>query len=320
MGEAHRFYHCVEQKTKEREKRMRNNRLLKNTLWIAITELGLLKGGLFLMELVLTAVLSAVSMSDYWFLFFWYSLFLIPSALIIGYMRFTRPESLNVFGMRQKKQSTKAFGTGLLIGLLVNGGISVILGLTGTVQYSLQGFSVYLPLVLLPVTIQCTCEELYLRGYVPAYMEPESHWSTVAFVSGILFIFHHTANLNLFGFSSVFCLNVFLIGVLEYLLLKRNGNFWIAAGFHTAWNFTQQYLFGLPNSGVSSPVALLIGQNAKDNFFFNTVYGNEGSLFTTVVLVLFVLALICPGKGITDARNPNHKTSRPDVNESPVKR
>ena len=274
--------------------------LLKNTLWIAFTELLLMHGGMEIMRYVLLGLMTVIPMDEYLFQFLWFALFLIPSALIILYMKLTRPQSLKIFAMRQKKRSLKAFGTGLLIGLVLNGGISIILGLTGTVQYSVQGFTILLPLILVPVFIQCTCEELFLRGYVPAYMEPESHWSMAAFVSGVLFIFHHTSNLAVYGFSTVFCLNVALIGVLEYLLMKRSGNFWIAAGVHTAWNFTQQYLFGLPNSGTSSSIAFLIGQNAKDNFFYDTVYGNEGSLLTAVVLTVCIVILIRQGKGLSE--------------------
>ena len=277
-----------------------NERLLKNTLWIAFTELFLMQGGMFIMRTVVVLLMKFFHLDEYLYELLWLLLFLIPSSLIIGYMRLTRPESLSVFCMNQRKRSLKAFGIGLLIGLVLNGGISIILGLTGTVQYSVQGFTAGLLLIFVPVIIQCTCEELFLRGYVPAYMEPESHWSMTAFVSGMLFIFHHTSNLTSYGFSSSFCLNVFLIGVFEYLLVKRNGNFWIVAGFHTAWNYTQQFLFGLPNSGTSSPIAILIGQNAKNNFFFNTVYGNEGSLLTTVILIVLILVLIRQGKGISE--------------------
>lgn len=96
----------------------------------------------------------------------------------------------------------------------------------------------------------------------------------------------------MYGFDAMFCLNVFLAGVIAYLLVKLTGNFWTCCGFHTGWNVTQMYLFGLPNSGISSAVALYQGNEAKDTFFFNTVYGNEGSWCTTIVFLISIAVIL----------------------------
>ena len=290
---------------------MSKNRITKddlagNTLWIAFTELVIIHLGMTIMQIAI-AVIDLLFpqedpvLADFQFNFWWLALFLIPSAMILGYMKFTRPESLKVFGLRQKSKSLKTFGIGLLIGFLLNAVISLLVGLSGSVQYSFRGFSPLLLPLIPAVIIQCNCEEMFLRGYVPAFMEPESKWYDAAFAGGILFIFHHTSNLMAYGYQNGFCLNVFLIGVLEYLLIRRTGNYWAAAGFHSAWNYTQQYLFGLPNSGTSSMIALFAGENAKNTFFYNTVYGNEGSMITTVLLVLFIALLFYQGKGIRNA-------------------
>ncbi|MBR2794101.1 MAG: CPBP family intramembrane metalloprotease [Solobacterium sp.] len=288
------------------EKRITKDDVVGNTLWIAFTELAIIHFGMTIMQIIFAVIEMLFPqedpvLADFQQNFWWFALFLIPSAMILGYMKFTRPESLKVFGLRQKSKCLKTFGIGLLIGFLMNAFISLLVGLTGSVQYSFRGFSPLLLPVIPAVIIQCNCEEMFLRGYVPAFMEPESKWYDAAFVGGILFIFHHTSNLMTYGYQNGFCLNVFLIGVLEYLLIRRTGNYWAAAGFHSAWNYTQQYLFGLPNSGTSSMIALFAGENAKNTFFYNTVYGNEGSMITTVLLVLFIALLFYQGKGIRNA-------------------
>ncbi len=55
---------------------------------------------------------------------------------------------------------------------------------------------------------------------------------------------------------------------------------------------TQMYLFGLPNSGMSSNIALYQGLDAKDSFFYNTVYGNEGSWCTVVVIGIAIIVAL----------------------------
>ena len=52
------------------------------------------------------------------------------------------------------------------------------------------------------------------------------------------------------------------------------------------------YIFGLPNSGMTSLNALYQGNDAKDSFFYSTVYGHEGSLCATVLFVIMILVLL----------------------------
>ena len=105
-------------------------------------------------------------------------------------------------------------------------------------------------------------------------------------------VLHHRGNLDFFGFSLIFCLNVVLYGIAFYLMVKWSGNFWICCGFHTGWNYTQQYLFGLPNSGMTSGFGLFRGENAVKSFVFDPVYGNEGSLLTLVVSIIMIAVLL----------------------------
>ena len=276
----------------------RKDRILTNALMIGVTELAL-----FFLGMVIQGLLAGIVR---YFVYqiqnpvlqifledgFSFGSFIIPIGCILLYMLITKRQTLKFFVEGGFVKSVKAVLTGLLIGFLMNGFISLLTGVTGTVHFSFHSFSIYLILLIPPVFIQCAAEEVALRGYVYRYMQERHDWSAVAFVSGTLFIFHHVGNISMSGFSSIFCLNVFLVGFILCLLVKITGNFWIACGFHTAWNFTQEYLFGLPNSGMTSELALFYGTDAKANFFFDPVYGNEGSLCTTVVCSITLLILL----------------------------
>ena len=95
-----------------------------------------------------------------------------------------------------------------------------------------------------------------------------------------------------FGFNTMFCLNVFLMGVLLCLLVRAEGNFWIVCGFHTAWNYMQTYIFGVTISGNPSTIGVFQGILNGSNGFFEEAYGYEGSITATVLVTTMILGLI----------------------------
>ncbi len=214
--------------------------------------------------------------------------FIIPILMCLLYMRITRKERLKVFAMETAGKRIAKLFYGLLAGIIINGAISAVVYLTGGVQPVFQGFT-WMVVAILPFSfIQCSMEEVLLRGFASSYLEENYKWYVIAPIGGVLFILHHIGNIALYGFSPIFCLNVLLIGIAFYLMVKWSGNFWICCGFHTGWNYTQQYLFGLPNSGQTSAFGLFRGENAVKSFVFDPIYGNEGSLLTTVVLIVSI--------------------------------
>ncbi len=127
-------------------------------------------------------------------------------------------------------------------------------------------------------------EEYLCRGFVPAYLKERGHIIIIA-VGGICFIFHHAGNMTMYGFSAIFCLNVFLAGAIMYLLIQISGNFWIVCGFHSAWNYTQQYLFGIPNSGSASQ------NHIKEGLWDAFNMGSAGKAPNRLFILLFYIYL-----------------------------
>jgi hypothetical protein len=217
--------------------------------------------------------------------------YLLMISFTLVYMLIADKKSLKVFTNGGFKKSIIAVLAGVGLGFCFNAFISLTVAATGSVTFSFNKFVWYMPFMFLLLSVPALAEEVLLRGYVPAFLEEKLDMSAVAFFSGVLFIPHHIENLKLYGFDTLFCLNVFLLGVFMYFLVKYTGNFWVCCGFHTAWNFTQMFLFGLPNSGLSSCIALFAGNDVKNNFFYNSVYGYEGSLFTTLLIGLAVVVM-----------------------------
>lgn len=271
-----------------------SRRIQSNVLFVALMELTIYTVGLRIMYLVQSLFnfftpLVGEKYTLYYNANFW---LIIPILMLLAFMRLTCRNAMSVFTEGTMARKLKSLGKGLLIGFAANGILALLAGVSHTIEYSFNEFEpLILPLIFF-VFIQCTSEEVLLRGYVPAILGREHSWDAVAFVSGALFIFHHELNMLHYGFNSIFCLNVFLLGVLLCLLIRWDGNFWIACGFHTAWNYMQFHILGLSNSGSTPDVCIFKGANSASSFFFDYVYGFEGSLCATVLITIGILLLI----------------------------
>ena len=69
---------------------------------------------------------------------------------------------------------------------------------------------------------------------------------------------------------------------------------WTAIWAHTAWNFSQSIVFGLPNSGIVSSYSVfkLDAASARDGLFYSTSFGVEGSIGANVIIGAVILIVL----------------------------
>ena len=105
----------------------------------------------------------------------------------------------------------------------------------------------------------------------------------------------HLAN---HGVTILSVLNIFLVGILFSLMVYYMDSLWCAFAVHTAWNFTQNILFGLPNSGINVPYSVfkLNAATARDSFAYNVGFGIEGTVFADIVLLAACVLLYLWGR------------------------
>ena len=273
------------------------NKLFTNVIAIALIEVCLTQLGYYLENVFAMLALQPVLQNpgpnaDFIIEAVCIVFYIFQILLRFMFMCVANRGSLKIFSMGTVGKRIKNAFLGLLTGIVINAIFSGIVCVSGSVTLSFNGFS--WPLIaILPFSLFWILpEEMALRGMLPAFLEGTHRWDVVAFAGGVLMIFHYVPNITRYGFSAIFCLNVFLISVAFYLMLKLTRSFWFCCGIHTGWNFTQQYLFGLPNSGQCSGYALFQGKDAADTFFFDPVYGNEGSLFCLVFWGVLILLLL----------------------------
>lgn len=140
------------------------------------------------------------------------------------------------------------------------------------------------------VCIQSGAEEIIDRLYIYQKLRRRYKNPFVAVVGNALFFL--LLHLNNPGINAACLVELFLWGVFFALMVLYFDNLWISIACHTAWNFTQNIFYGLPNSGIISKYSVFKIDAAADDFFFDTGFGVEGSWGAVLILAIACVVLI----------------------------
>ena len=204
---------------------------------------------------------------------------------------------LRAFGTEPRGNTVKMALLGLLIGLGLNALCVGVAVLPGAMQLSFTAFPVLkLLLVFLSVLVQSGGEELLCRGVLyqrlrKAYRNP---WVAIL-VNPIVFVLVH---ILIPGITIWAVLSVYLVAVAFGLMVYYLDSLWMAMAAHAAWNFTQNFIFGLPNSGTVYDFAIfkLDPATARTSLFYNVEFGVESSVTAVLVFAAVAAILVCLGK------------------------
>jgi membrane protease YdiL (CAAX protease family) len=123
---------------------------------------------------------------------------------------------------------------------------------------------------------------------------------TSAIIFSILFGLGHSNNP---GESPVGLFSSGLVAMVFCLSLWRTGSLWWAIGFHTAWDWAQSFLYGVPNSGTMVQHHLLATHPVGKPILSGGTTGPERSIFRLAILVLVTLIIL-----LTLPRTPHGNT------------
>ncbi|GAC1316789.1 MAG: hypothetical protein NVSMB2_09880 [Chloroflexota bacterium] len=139
--------------------------------------------------------------------------------------------------------------------------------------------------------VQGPAEEILFRGHV--FENVRRRWGVpwAVGISSLLFGLFHSLNPD-FGLVPLGNLILFGIATALYKVYVDHGQLWGVFAIHSVWNWLQQVVFGLPNSGVAT---------SADNALFTVTpntnvpaviwgggFGPEGTLATTLVLLALI--------------------------------
>ena len=199
------------------------------------------------------------------------------------------------------KGGNTVFGAliGFLLGFGTNGVCILISVLKGDIKLSYNGFNLgLLILFFVVILIQCGAEEIIDRLYLYQKLRRRYRLPIVAIIgSTVAFVLNH---LFAPGFTILPAVLIALYGILMALFVYYYDCLWAAIMFHTAWNYTQSIIFGLPNSGEVSYFSIFTMdvESARNGFFYDTSFGVEGSIggILTCAAVIAIILIINRGK------------------------
>ena len=242
------------------------------------------------------------------------SLFFVLLCLAVKKNRFL----IETFRPSREGRSMKMLGTGLLLGFLTNFFCILCALIHGDIKLYPDFSASQVPLMifaLVSVFFQSTSEELWCRCFL--YDRINVHyplWMAIV-INGSLFGLMHLANP---GMSALALADLIICGVSYSMLRWYSGSIWTCFGIHTMWNFTQNFLFGLPNSGLVSEASVfhLDAATGISNWIYSYEFGVEGGAPAVFIDLLLAVAIIILAK--RDGRLGELLESRESRGEMPV--
>lgn len=170
----------------------------------------------------------------------------------------------------------------------------IVIGKSGGLSVPLILFALF------AVFIQASVEEIESRAFVFGKMKNEGVpivWATV--VSAFFFSYLHAANP---GFGLLPLLSIFIVGILYVLSYHYFGTIWFTCTAHMMWNFTQDFIFGLPDSGKPAALSVFSTTVTGSSFFYDESFGIEGSWMAILVNLLACVLVFLIGRKVNKQR------------------
>lgn len=194
--------------------------------------------------------------------------------------------SFGAYGLPYRSAFGKPFWIGAAWGFLSLTALLGILRLAGAISFTgmtLHGvrigkFGLFWGLFFLLVAFY---EEFAFRGYLLfAFTEAIGFWPAALFSSLIFGYVHHRNP----GENWVGALGAAAIGLFFSLTLRRTGNLWFAVGMHWAWDWSETFLYSVPDSGFVPPGHLLRTSLHGSSWLTGGSVGPEASILLFVLL------------------------------------
>lgn len=263
---------------------------------VLITLTGLMAGSIVI-GIIVSAILQMVSGSFYPALNESISAsvtsnfaFIMIIIFLVFYTKIFKKKNLkDLLYLHKGINKIKMVSAGILTGFILCSIAIAVPVINGDITLKFNKFDILIiPLVFLSIYIQSSAEEIVLRGYVYGRIcQVYTEWAAII-LNSMVFSFLH---LNNNGINLTGIINIILWGVLFSLLYSKTKSLEFACGIHAMWGFTEEIIFGLPNSGkvFDMPVFCLVKSHHTP--FYNEKFGIEASL-QTIFIALAAMAVL----------------------------
>ena len=224
-----------------------------------------------------------------------YALTIVP---FLGFFAYTYISKRNRFVLRDslpgyKGNKFRMIIYGLIVGFAMNFACILLALINGDIKLHLTfsvGQILFYCIALVMVFIQSSSEEMWCRGFL--YERVNVHYPlwVAIIVNGVFFAALHIFNP---GVTALPIIDIMICGISFSLAKWYSGSIWFPMGIHTAWNFTQNLIFGLPNSGIISEASVfgLDAATVRDSIVYNADFGVEGAW--PAVAADAILGILC---------------------------
>ncbi|MDU9693600.1 type II CAAX endopeptidase family protein [Priestia aryabhattai] len=151
-----------------------------------------------------------------------------------------------------------------------------------------NGISLSVLLTLSICFVTALSEEVMFRGYIQGLVENSYNAKVGILFSAVFFVAMHGFNteMNILSYLEILAGGIFL-----GLIKKKTNGLWTGIGFHFAWNFVQEGIFGFPLTEVAEKSILTL-KYIKENFILGSPLGPESSSATIIILIMGIAVLI----------------------------
>ncbi len=198
-------------------------------------------------------------------------------------------------GTKTKGNNVVKFLIGLLIGFGMNGVCILAAYLNGDIKLYFDSFRPFeLIVVFIAVLIQSSAEEMVCRGFLYQMIRKNYKPWVAIVVNSCFFGALHLMNP---GAGILPILDIVVCGVLFSFMVYYMDSIWAAMAAHAAWNYCQNIIFGLLNSGQEMPFSIfkLDAASARNSFAYDVNFGVEGSILSIAVQVVVAIAIFVWG-------------------------
>lgn len=209
------------------------------------------------------------------------------------------------YGLKAPRAAT-LFWQGALWGVVALSAMMMVLDLTHAVTIRYSGASM-LPLlesgVLWAVVffLVGATEELAFRGY--AFFKLIRGCNSALIAAIVMSLFFGGVHLSNSGETLVGVAQVVSLGLLCCLAVWRTGSLWWVFGLHAAWDWSETFVFGTADSGLSATGHFLTTHATGPQWLSGGSVGPEGSVivFPTMALLAIVAVLTLPRRNVPPA-------------------
>lgn len=217
--------------------------------------------------------------------------------LFIFWVKVIEKNSLSSLGF-VKRNWLKYLVWGIVISLIQMGVIALVYQVSGIGSFVLNELSLEPLLFILGLfpfwLLQGGTEEVATRGWLLTRIAARSNLPLAIAISSSLFGILHMGNA---GVTFLSVLNIILDGVLAGLLFIYTDSIWLVVAQHGTWNYVQGNLLGFQVSGTGADASIFsFTMGSGPDWLTGGAFGAEGSIITTLVLLLSVLIVYLLGE------------------------